>query len=42
MPVQVVPHMYRMLRNEVAWALEDVSSALYSQILDLFYVGATE
>lgn len=26
MPVQVVPHMYRMLQNEIQLANEDVSS----------------
>lgn len=26
MPVQVVPHMYRMLADEIKWAIDDVSS----------------
>ena len=24
MPVQIVPHMYRMLKDEIGWALEEV------------------
>lgn len=26
MPVQVVPHMYRMLADEVQWALDEVGT----------------
>lgn len=25
MPVQVIPHMYRMLADEIKWAVDDVS-----------------
>lgn len=28
MPVQVVPHMYRMLADEIQWANDDVSLSL--------------
>lgn len=30
MPVQVVPHMYRMLADEIQWANDDVSSVYYA------------
>ena len=30
MPVQVIPPMYRMLADEVKWALADVSVSAFS------------
>jgi protein BCP1 len=33
MPVQVVPPMYKMLSNEVKWAIDDVSVAVFMLFL---------
>ena len=29
MPVQIVPHMYRMLADEIQWALDEVRALLH-------------
>lgn len=31
MPVQVAPHMYRLLADEIRWALDEVSRTVYQQ-----------
>ena len=37
MPVQVMPHMYRMLADEIQWALDDVRSHIWTYDSVLIY-----